>query len=493
MSDPGRRSFDPTYTGGWKQTLAACLHHRYCETFIATLIVISVALVIWEASLPLESVLAHTLWEIGNVIVAVFVLELFLRWLIASSTLRFLRHYWLDVLSVLPVLRSLRMLRVLRILRLLRLGMVLNRRMHLLRASLYQGLTEYILLIFVVSTLLLVTTLSIHWIEGGNKDFAGLDQAFWWSLHSLMAGEPVGGEPDSTGGKIITAMVMLGNVTMFAVLTGLVSAHMVESLRQRMDPRFQELDDLTDHIVLAGNNRTAPVIVEQMHHDPRYAETPVVVIAEEVDPEPFVARGCRRELLHFLVADYTRADVLRQAGLERAQMAILLADSSKRRSDQDRDARTVLAAMLIERLRPGIFTCAQLLNPDNASHLKLCGVEEVVVADEYAGQIMAAAGRARGLVALVDEVFSSQHGNHIFKLEVPASWVGKRYVEALEKVKSRTGALLISIEKRGAPMMVNPPHDYVFLAGDIGVFLAREDPGRLSGPQSLAGLFTSPG
>lgn len=171
-------------------------------------------------------------------------------------------------------------------------------------------------------------------------------------------------------------------------------------------------------------------------------------------------------------------------------MCILLADDTIPRSDQDRDARTLLAAMLIERLQSAIFTCAQLLNPENEAHLKMVGVEEVILADQYAGTIMAAAGRARGIVSLVREVFSTHHGNQIYRTAVHASWVGHTLHEALARAKSRSNVLIICVDSKAqAKLLVNPPGEYVFGDGDEVLVLSREDPSALSGARRLDRAF----
>lgn len=112
-------------------------------------------------------------------------------------------------------------------------------------------------------------------------------------------------------------------------------------------------------------------------------------------------------------------EVLRQAGLERAAVAILLADKTVPRSDQDRDAHTVLAALTIEKINRGIFTCVELLSRENQSHLTLAGVEEIIVPDEYGGKILAAAARNRGIVCMLDELLTRERGNNFYKSALP--------------------------------------------------------------------------
>ncbi len=72
--------------------------------------------------------------------------------------------------------------------------------------------------------------------ERGSPAFSAFNDSFWWSLFSLMSGEPVGATPSSTMGRIITAVVMVAGFTLFAMFTGVISAVMVSRLRNQWGP-----------------------------------------------------------------------------------------------------------------------------------------------------------------------------------------------------------------------------------------------------------------
>lgn len=464
------------------------------EVLLAVLIVLSVGLTFLEVAMDPRLPAHPQVVLAGELLTALFVVELTLRWLVASSTSRFLSLYWVDMLAVIPVLRSLRILRILRILRLVRLGHILNRRLRSLRLTLFTAAPEYTLVAASVAVVVMVATLTIHWVESGiNPQFDTVEKSFWWSVFSLMAAEPTAGEPATRAGRFVAATVMLSGLTLFAVLTGVVSASVIETLRRRTNVNTADLETLNDHVVIAGYNRSLPVLLSELQADPTFHQSPVVIVGEGIDRDQISALDANQDLLHVCPADYTRVDVLRRVGIERARMCILLSDNTIPRSDQDRDARTLLAAMLIEKLHSGIFTCAQLLNPENEAHLKMVGVEEVILADQYAGTIMAAAGRARGIVSLVREVFSTHHGNQIYRIAVHATWIGRALEDALHRTKSRSNVLIICVDSRSqGKLLVNPPGDYRFGDGDELLVLSREDPGCLTGTRSLDRVFEGP-
>ncbi|RME52991.1 MAG: potassium channel protein, partial [Deltaproteobacteria bacterium] len=343
---------------------------------------------------------------------------------------------------------------------------------------------EHLILLLVIVALVLGCAFLIEFVEGEvNPDFREFSQALRWSLFSLVAGEPVGGTPQTTIGWMIQFGVMLGGITVFAVFTGIVAAMMTQTLTYRMEDKMLDMEDLENHIVLCGWNRMAPIIIKELQADPSYRQCPIVVIAEFGEHEPDLSDPKIDETTIFVVkADYTTIEALEHARIERAQTAIILADKLKARSDQDRDARTVLAALTIEKLNKQIFTCIELLNRKNAAQLQMIGVEEIVVGDEYSANIFASASRNQGLVALVNEIFTPRYGNQFYKYDVPEGWYGRRVGEIFLPLKEQANALLTAVEicrendgRIERSMKVNPPLDFTFTPCQKVVVMAKEE------------------
>ena len=116
---------------------------------------------------------------------------------------------------------------------------------------------------------------------------------------------------------------------------------------------------------------------------------------------------------------------MQAVGVRAASRVVLLADTLIPRSNQDCDARTVLAALTIERMAPGIYTIAELHNQQNEALLRLAGVEDVVVADVYAGMILGTVQRNRGMVRVFDDILTATHGSCFDTVPVPAELAGR--------------------------------------------------------------------
>lgn len=448
---------------------------------IVLLILASVGLMVVETALDAESVLAAHVETVEVAITSLFALELAGRLYVMGSLRRFLASYWVDCLAVAPLLRPLRILRVLRLLRLFRAGFMVNRWLSRLESTFARGYREYLVVTIVAATMILTGSMSIYILEGGrNPGIGSFAQSVWWATFTMMAGEPVGAEPQTAQGRVVLLIMMLGGMTVFALLTGTISALMVERLRGSLEARDMQIEELEDHIIVCGWNRGGPRLVAELGQSVEYADRAVVLIADlprDEDPE-IDFRHIGRDRVFVVRADYTRIQVLKDCGIHRAGLAILLADKLGQRSDQDRDARTVLAALSIEKLNPSIFTCAELLHQENAHPLKLAGVEEIVIASELSSTIMAHASLNDGLVGLIDEILTSSYGNAFHKSDLPEDWTGFSFEDVMLRLRTDHHALLVAAERRhesgtGWVQHVNPL-DFQFRAGDRLVFLSRE-------------------
>jgi voltage-gated potassium channel len=497
-----------------RRRLAAFINHPVTDLVVMVLIVASVGLLVWEASVEPETTLYTDLVFINLCITGIFVVELTLRFLAERHKARFFRRYWLDILAVLPIFRPFRFLRFLRLLRVFRLGVLLHRRFTAISAAFRRGFGEQVLVAGFILVIVLASAMVLTITEkrteqrraaapatpvatageatpGGETatadpteqdgPFVNFWQSLRWSVLSLVAGEPVGEMPRTAYGFMVTLAIMLGGLTLFATFTGVITAIVVNRLRGGLEQFEMDVEELSDHTIICGYNRACRLIVEELQTDPQIRRRGIVVITEQDVRPSFEGAGVDLSRVHFLRGDWTHSDHLTRAGAERAAIAVVLADRTRDLSDQDRDARTLLAALTLERINPRIFTCAELLNSQNEANLKLAGIDEVIARDKYTGSMIAAGARNLGIVGVLKELLTSKWGNQFYKVEVPEDWVGRTVAEVRPELHERHHAILIAVEtpvagRHGGQTTVNPPSDTVLSAGQLIVLIAHHQP-----------------
>jgi voltage-gated potassium channel len=459
-----------------KERLGHFIYHPTTTTVVAVLIVVSVLLTIEHLHLEKDDPLQRPLLLVDLIVTVLFILELSIKAYVAQSWRRFFAQYWIDLIAVIPWFQSLRVLRILRLLRVFSVALIVSRRIRAVSSIMRSAIGEYLLLAAILCTLFGIGTYTLYLSEHAQRavdgpdanpddDLDDLGNAAWATVFFIVANEPMIGAPKSTLGKGVALTVMFGGLTTFAVFTGVVSALMVGRLRRRTEIDDMDRFHLTDHIVLCGWNHRAPLILEELGFA-RATEIPAVVVVAELEELPPEVTKLPIGPRVFLVrGDATTPSVLEQARVAFARRAIIVADSTRPRADQDRDARTVLAALMVERMNPKITTCAELLNRENEVHLRVAGVEEVVTTPEAGGQQLAMAALYPGLGDVVSELISAKSGATLAKEPASDDVVALTVAAAMEKLKRDRNVILVGLEVNGregkkspvCKMLVNPP------------------------------------
>jgi len=460
-----------------RQAVDRFLVHPVTELVLIVLILTAVLSVLAEEATrgqPISEVFA----VISDTMAGVFAVELTLRFIVIKRKRSFLYRYWPDILAILPVYRGLRLFRVLMLLRLFRAGVLLNRRMRFLGGVIKRSLSEITIVATISATMVLVGAVLVH-AQSGHVliDQPGiapdsLRGALWFAVYTLIAGEPIGGMPASITGRVATVGLMLGGLTVFGVFVGTVSATMTNLLTQRLELDIMQTADLNEHILVCGWNPAGATMLQELAGPAARHSLIVVVGDNDEEPAALSELRARHEQIRFHRADYTRVDVLDELAVKRAAAVIILTDMWGDRTDADRDARAVLTALTVERLSPGIFVCAELINSQHEDLLRMAGVEAVVIRDWYAGVLMGSIGRSRGMAAVLSDLLTTTTGNAFHKVEIPRRLHGKTVMELHLALKNEHNAILVSIEPKQGGALVNPPADHTVAAGDQAVVIA---------------------
>ena len=412
----------------------------------------------------------------NNTITWIFVVELTLRAWSSTSLKRFLSEYWLDLLAILPQvrwLRSARALKLLRLFRLLRLLGVVSRLKQRYPGVFRHGLAEYLVVGGVVFYTVLIGTVSLVYFENLERRGAiaegaaapySLNDAFWFSVYSMFAGEPIPNTPTTLGGKLVALLIMFMGLTVFAMFTGTISALMIQKFRS--EDLNMNFEDMEDHVIICGWSAKTEIIIAEYRASQAYRNTPIVVVTQ-TEPDQIVLPETVRGLVYFIHDDFTKVSALTRAGIEHARTCIILSDTSGGRSEQDADARAILAALTVEKINKDVYSCAELINRSYSTHLELGHVNDYVVSGEYSAYMLAQAAMNRGLMGVLGELLTYQRGNEFYRCPIPDQWLGKTFNEMLLELKTSQDSILVAVQPEGGSMVVNP-REHVFAAGDEG-------------------------
>ncbi|MBX3166439.1 MAG: ion transporter [Candidatus Eremiobacteraeota bacterium] len=444
--------------------------HSAFDVSVAILIVINLALLFPEIALPRLDSTRLAIGVVQETITALFCLELAVRFLAMGKPRRFLREYWIDILAVVPVLRAFRIfrfLKLLRLFRLFRLVRILGKRTRLTRRLFRYGGGEYILLGFFLAFAVSLGALGLTWFESAHSGYSTIENSFWSALFSTVSAEYITSYPQTLGGKVMVFLLELAGLCLFAVLTGTASVYLIEKLREGTNMGSLYPEDLEGHVLVCGWNTGSAATLARLQRHPDFREKAFVLIAEREDftgirqlplPDQVV---CLRE-------DFTRAEVLRKANVAQAAVALLFCDNS-RGSRQDADARTVLAALTIDKLNPRVHTCAELSNSGNEHHLSMAHVREVVVTQDLSGHLLAQAALNSSNARLFHQLLKA---DNIQAVAVDEKLAGKKFAECVCELATSQGLIVLAVQEAAGELHINPGGREV-AAGETLLCLSR--------------------
>jgi voltage-gated potassium channel len=297
-------------------------------------------------------------------------------------------------------------------------------------------------LVLFVGAVLFAGGPAIYWIERGrNEQFGGIGDGLWWSLVTLTTIGYGDKYPVTPAGRLLAAVIMLLGMGLVGLVTGKIAAALVE--RRLKEGRGLGEVRLSGHLVVIGWKADMLELVEGL------LEAQAGLAAEAVVLVNAAGEAANEELrqrfpgLGYVHGDTLDPDVLRRAGVAQARRVLVLADETGQRSDQETDARTVMAVMNVEDLAPEVYTCAELLGRTFVEQLRLARCDEIVLSRDHARAMLLSASTATGITPLVDRLLAP--GGGLATVPVPEALVGRPFGELAEHLRREGGRLAIGL------------------------------------------------
>ncbi|GAC1310025.1 MAG: potassium channel protein [Vulcanimicrobiaceae bacterium] len=263
----------------------------------------------------------------------------------------------------------------------------------------------------------------------------------------------VGGEPHplTTRGRWLTlGVIVLGvgatSYTFLATASYVLEGQLgLEFGRRRTRNRVRTMND---HFILCGFGRVGREIAREFVAE----RVPFVVI--DVN-QTSLADAVRAEYLT-VSGNATSAEVLREAGIERARGLVTATDN---------DADNVYVTLSARVLRPELFIVARANRDDSAENLKFAGADRIISPYYIGGKRMASLAMRPTAVDFIDTILEAGNTDLLLEdLTIPANsrWAGKTLGEL---VGSGSEAMVLAL-KRANLMTFRPANETVLHAGD---------------------------
>ena len=301
-----------------------------------------------------------------------------------------------------------------------------------------------------------VAAVAVTLLEDEKRTFAGFGSSFYWSVTTVI-GSGDASYVTSPGGFLIGWLLAFFGVAIVAAMTGAVVGFVIDYLLK--EGQGMGAAGYTDHIVVCGWNETARDLIEELKGD-EFTTKVVVLHSSERNPAD--------DGVYFVRGDITSTDDLERCGIREASSAIVFpVDRSN-----EADMRSILAVMAIESIAPNVRTVVEANNPMHVPHFRRAEADEILVTSRLASRLLARSALYPGLSELVTDIVSGGHGSEVYRVALPADYVGLSVDELSAKLRGEHRATLLAVTRDGHSM-TNPAADFRLQAGDDAVVVAE--------------------
>ena len=279
--------------------------------------------------------------------------------------------------------------------------------------------------------------------------------------------------PLSHAGRVFNSFLILFGVSAVFFGVGALTQTIIElELQDTFGKRRRKrvIDGLKDHYIICGFGRVGRHAAFELQR----TGVPFVII-DRSEPRAEMARQAG---MHVLVADSTRDESLRQAGILRARGLV---------SALATDADNVFVILSAKTLNPKLTVVTRASEEEAEQKLRLAGADTVFAPFSMAGHRLAQA-LVRPHVSTFLDFATTAMGLDVAIEQVEVARSSEVIAKSLKELHlSRDyGVIVMAIKKAGGEMLFNPPAESTIAAGDYLIAM-----GAIENLQKLEKLVTA--
>lgn len=305
-------------------------------------------------------------------------------------------------------------------------------------------------------TIILVVVSAIVWLGETDRALSDFGASFYWSVTTVLGQ----GDASYVSGPIGWVMgwgLGLFGVAIVATITGALVGFMIDFLLK--EGQGMGASGYSDHIVVCGWNATARDLLEELASD-EYDGQVVLIHNAESNPAG--------DGIYFVRGSATNESDLLRAGISNARAAIVCPSDGS----DEADMHSILTVLALEDLAPQVRTVVEVNNPSHAAHFRRANVDELLITSRLASRLLARSAMYPGLSELVTDIVSGGEGSELYRIDLPASCVGKSIDEVSVWLRREHSATLLAVS-RGGTTHTNPRADFTLEPGDDLVVVAQ--------------------
>jgi voltage-gated potassium channel len=466
-------------------------YKRYFDTFMISLIVLSIAILVYEVKNPIPSwidlfdiylvttiflleyiarVWVHNDWhkrvikEFGE---AQFLGRRFSLWKPTKEILRGKLRYLLtptaiiDLLAILPAYRPLRVLRIFvlfRVFKLLRYTKSINQFLGVLGSKKFELYTLLFLLIFITVT----AGIAIYVFEQNhNNSIETIFDALYWALITISTVGYGDISPVTPEGRVVSMLIIVSGIAMISFVTSVIVSSFSEKLDELKENRIiEEVNKKEEFMIICGYGQMTRMFLKYYakEYDKRY-----IVIEKDKDRvEEALKEGYRA--IH---EDASRHDVIKRFNLQYSNITLLALTGD--------DIANIYITLNAKSLSHKIRVIARARTEKIIKKYQLAGADSIVRPSTIADRMLFTAITQPVMYKAIYAILTGKNMALLDEVSVDNSplLIGKR-IEELNFMGNKL--LCIGLQEGGedGEFIFNPTSEIILKEGDILLVMGRK-------------------
>jgi len=338
-------------------------------------------------------------------------------------------------------------------------------RIRLERTVLRLGRGHIRLLLVSATAMLIISAVIVYFAENrSNDDFQNIGDCLWWAIVTMSTvgyGDKV---PETAVGQVVAFIVMVSGPVLLVGLVSNVGVSLYENWRSSMRGKARVKSE--DHVIICGWNSKVSEIITELRLSPAFRDRPIAIVDDTIDAKPIEDND-----VSFVAGNPCEISVLDTANVGQAKYAIVVAPDGTPAADQ----KTVLTVLALQSANPSLFTCAELVDPNNGIHLQRAGCEVVVNTSALTSKLLAMSIENPAVNEVIEELVTRTRGNEVYRIKVPEKFQGKPFEDAFQELKRVHNMIVIGIDRKG-DRVINPQLSFTMKADDFLLVISETTP-----------------
>ncbi|MFT4287623.1 potassium channel family protein [Nocardioides sp.] len=264
---------------------------------------------------------------------------------------------------------------------------------------------------------ILAGTVALVYFDGdgyhdNNGDGVSLIDAIYYTTVTLSTTGYGDITPASERARLINALVITPARIGFLVLLIGTTIEVLTTQGRELIRVSRWRKHMDHHVVIVGYGTKGRSAVDTLVSNGLDREAIVVV-----DPGPAALEDAHADGLAVVTGDATRREVLKRAGVDRADQVIITTD---------RDDTNVLTTLTVRQLNPDAWIVASAREQENAPLMKQSGASSVITSSDAVGRLLGLSSLSPTLGSVMEDLLTYGEGLEVAERDLLVTEVGKQ-------------------------------------------------------------------